>query len=94
MLLCITAAVNDSAGFLLTDRNFVFDPEYVYISPETLEVSLVYVPAILDESGRAGLTGFIADLVLQHVHVDVLMTVYFVQEYWPQFNVRRFTSED
>ncbi len=79
LLLCITAAVHDSAGYLLTDSNFVFDPEYIYISPETLEVSLVYIPAMLNEGGRAELTGFISDLVLQHVHVDGFDDGNFVQ---------------
>ena len=79
LLLCIIAAVNDSAGYLLTDRNFVFDPEYIYISPETLEASLVYIPAMLNEGGPSELTGFISDLVLQHVHVDGFDDGNFVQ---------------
>ena len=69
-LLQVTAAVNDSAGYLLTDSSFIFDPEYIYISPETLEPTLIYVPALIEESSSSSLQSFISDLVLQHINAD------------------------
>lgn len=70
LLLNITSVVNDSAGYLLTVSNFVFDPDYIYISPETLEPMLVYVPAALEGGCGTALQTFISDLLLQHINID------------------------
>lgn len=78
-LLHITTAVNDSAGYLLTDSNFVFNPEHIYISPETLEPVLVYVPVSQEEGFRVTLQGFISDLLLQHINIDGFGSGNFVQ---------------
>ena len=80
LLLHITSAVNDSAGFLLEDSNFIYNAEYVYICPETLEPALIYVPAAQEAGGRAEtLQGFISDLVLQHINVEGFGSGNFVQ---------------
>lgn len=78
-LLHITTAVNDSAGYLLTDSNFVFSPEYIYISPETLEPVLVYVPVLQEEGFGVTLQGFISELLFQHINIDGFGSGYFVQ---------------
>jgi pSer/pThr/pTyr-binding forkhead associated (FHA) protein len=70
LLLNITSVVNDSAGYLLTVSNFVFDPDYIYISPETLDPMLVYIPAVLEGGCGTTLQTFIADLLMQHINVD------------------------
>ena len=79
LLLNIAAAVNDSAGYLLTDSNFIFNPEYIYISPETLEPALIYVPVLQEEVIGTALQGFIADMVLQHINIDGFGSGNFVQ---------------
>lgn len=66
----IVASVNDSTGYLLHVSNFVFNQEYVFINPETLEPALVYVPAAIESTGCGALPDFIADLLLQHIHVE------------------------
>ncbi len=70
LLLNICSVVNDSAGYLLTVSNFVFDPDYIYISPETLEPVLVYIPAALDGGCGTMLQTFISDLLMQHINID------------------------
>jgi hypothetical protein len=70
LLLNITSVVNDSAGYLLTVSNFVFDQDYIYISPETLEPMLVYIPAALEGGCGTTLQTFISDLLMQHINVD------------------------
>lgn len=37
-----------SKGFLLSDNSFLLDAEYIYISPDNMDVSLVYLPVKLD----------------------------------------------
>jgi hypothetical protein len=69
LLLNITSVVNDSAGYLLTVSNFIFDPDYIYISPETLEPMLVYIPAAVEGGCGTTLQTFISDLLLQHINV-------------------------
>lgn len=97
LLLHITAAVNDSAGYLLEDSNFIFNPEYIYISPETLEPALIYVPAPLEEGGRSQLQCFISDLVLMHINVDGFGSGNFVQRILASakseiFNIKGFIA--
>ncbi len=70
LLLQITSAVNDSSGYLLGISNFIIDPEYIYINPETLEPSLVYVPAAINQNGCEAIRCFISELLLAHIHVD------------------------
>ncbi len=79
LLLHIVAAVGDSAGYLLSDTNFLFGSEYTYINPETLEPALIYVPASLEESEGIALQSFVSDLVLQHINVDGFGSGNFVQ---------------
>lgn len=79
LLLYITSAVKDSTGYLLTDTNFIFKPDYIYISPETLEPDLIYVPASLDEHAGITIQGFISDLMLLHINVAGFGSGNFVQ---------------
>lgn len=91
LLLHITSAVNDSAGFLLEDSNFIFNPEYVYICPETLEPALIYVPISQEAGGRVEmLQGFISDLVLQHINVEGFGSGNFVQRILASVNSEVF----
>ena len=80
LLLQITSSVSDSSGYLLGISNFIFDPEYIYVNPETLEPSLVYVPAVISQNGCEVLQGFISDLILMHIHVDGFDRGNFVQK--------------
>lgn len=80
LLLQITSAVSDSSGYLLGVSNFIFNPDYIYVNPETLEPSLVYVPAAISQNGCEVLQGFISDLLLMHIHVDGFDRGNFVQK--------------
>lgn len=66
----IAVSANDSTGYLLHVSNFIFNPEYIFINPETLEPALVYVPAAVGGNGCWALQGFISDLLLHHIHVE------------------------
>jgi len=79
LLLHITSAVNNSAGYLLEDSNFIFNPEYIYINPETMEPALIYFPAPLEDGSGTQLTGFVSDLLLHHINADGFGSGNFVQ---------------
>ncbi len=70
LLLQMTSAVNDSSGYLLCISNFIIDPDYIYVDPETLEPTLVYVPAAIGQNGCEAIRSFISELLLAHIHVD------------------------
>lgn len=80
LILHITSAVNDTSGYLLEISSFIFDPEYIYINPETMEPFLVYVPADIGTDGRQTLQSFISDLLLMHIHAEGFDRGNFVQK--------------
>ena len=80
LILQITSSVSDASGYLLGSSNFILDPDYIYLNPETLEPALVYVPAAINQNGCEVLQGFISDLLLMHIHVDGFDRGNFVQK--------------
>ncbi len=66
----IASAVNDSYGYLLNSSNFVFRQDHIYICPDTLEPSLIYVPACKGGESCETLKGFVSELLLQHIQVE------------------------
>lgn len=69
LLLKIVSAVDDSSGYLLTSSNFVFNLDYVYVDPETLEPAIIYVPACDCVVDGTVLTEFISELVIKHINI-------------------------
>ena len=96
-LINVMSAINESAGYLLADSNFVFDGEYVYIDPETLEPALVYIPTRLEDGWGAVLRSFISDLLMQHINAEEFDGENLVQRILAAtnsrvFNVRSFLN--
>ncbi|MDF2523331.1 MAG: Forkhead-associated protein [Clostridiales bacterium] len=52
MLKYMVKGVVNSAGYLLSDKSFFLDEEYIFINPNTLEVSYVYIPIKLERDTR------------------------------------------
>ncbi len=68
LFLNLSSNINNSAGYLLSSSNFLFDPEYVYIEPDTMEVRLIYIPA--ESGGHCGgtLQTLVSDVLMQHIN--------------------------
>lgn len=66
----IASAENDSYGYLLNSSNFVFRQDYIYICPDTLEPSLIYIPVCKGGESCDTLKGFVSELLLQHIQVE------------------------
>lgn len=68
LLLNLLSCINNSAGYLLSSSNFVLDPEYVFIEPDTMETRLIYIPA--EEGGHSGRTfqSLVSDVLMLHIN--------------------------
>ncbi len=79
LLLNITSSVSDSTGYLLNPESFIFNTEYIYINPETLEPSLVYLPVKSGHIECGTLQGFISELLMMHIQAEGFDKGNFVQ---------------
>lgn len=79
LLLHITSSVSDSSGYLLNPKSFIFNIDYMYINPETLEPALVYIPATIDQSACTTLQSFISELLMMHIEAEGFDKGNFVQ---------------
>lgn len=70
LLLNIFVCINDSAGYLLASSNFVFNAEYMYIDPGTLDIMLIYIPARISDKAAGTLQSFVSDLLMLHINED------------------------
>lgn len=70
LVLDIASAVNDSYGYLLNASNFVLRQDYIYLSPDTLEPYLVYVPSKEGGEDCEALKSLVSELLLQHIQVE------------------------
>jgi len=66
----VASSVNDSYGYLLNSSNFVFRQDYIYICPDSLEPSLIYVPAEKGCESCEALKSFVSELLLQHIQIE------------------------
>lgn len=68
LLLNLSSCINNSAGYLLSASNFVYDPEYVFIEPDTMEPKLVYIPAETEGHGTMTFQDLVSDVLMQHIN--------------------------
>ncbi len=66
----IASSVSDSYGYLLNSSNFIFRQDQIYICPDTLEPSLIYVPAEKGCESCEALKSFFSELLLQHIQIE------------------------
>jgi|LSQX01.3.fsa_nt_gb pSer/pThr/pTyr-binding forkhead associated (FHA) protein len=70
VILNLSSYINNSAGYLLSASNFVFNSDYIYIEPETMEVRLVYIPAEIEDNAIGKLQTLVSELLMQHIHEE------------------------
>jgi hypothetical protein len=49
ILASVCDILTNCRGYLLSDKNFLFDGDYIFINPSTLEVFMVYIPIKTEE---------------------------------------------
>ncbi len=68
LFLSLSSSIINSAGYLLSSSNFLFDPEYVYIEPDTMEARLIYIPAESEDHCGGTLQTLVSDVLMQHIN--------------------------
>jgi FOG: FHA domain len=70
LLADITKLLIDCEGYLLSGSNFILNVDYLYINPETLDISMIYIP--VDAKGDVSFLfrEFIIGLILKHAEID------------------------
>jgi hypothetical protein len=68
LLLNLTSCIINSAGYLLSASNFVFDPEYVFIEPDTMEARLIYIPAEAESHREWTFQALVSDVLMRHIN--------------------------
>lgn len=91
VLLNVSVCINDSAGYLLASSNFVFNAEYVYIDPGTLDIMLVYIPARISGEAAGTLQAFVSDLLMQHINEEGFGSGNLVQRILSEIRSERFS---
>lgn len=76
----IARTLIDSSGYLLSESCFIMEADYIYINPETLELSLIYVPVTVCSDTGNTFRDFITGLILHHVNIDEYDTDNFLQK--------------
>ncbi|HHW48865.1 MAG TPA: FHA domain-containing protein [Clostridiaceae bacterium] len=66
----ISKTLVDCKNYLLSDRCFLLDPDYMYINPSSMEVSMVYVPVAVDMDINSEFREFATNLILYSVNID------------------------
>lgn len=59
----VVSIILGSSKYLLSDKRFLIDTEYVFITPSGLEVSLMYIPAEVEADMQKDLENFVAKLI-------------------------------
>ena len=70
LLADITRLLVDCEGYLLSGSSFILDANYLYINPETLDISMIYIPIDTGYNITSMLGDFILDLILKHADID------------------------
>jgi len=81
IFLGIVKTLLNSKGFLLSDNSFVLDEEYIYINPDTMCISLMYLPVKLDIDITKALKDFAINLVVYSANISEEESDSFLQQF-------------
>lgn len=70
-----------SKGFLLSDKSFILDEEYIYICPDTKYISLVYLPFKVDVDITKALKDFAMNFVVYNANIEAEDSDVFLQQF-------------
>ncbi len=70
-----------SKGFLLSDKSFVLDEEYIFICPDSMRISLVYLPFKFDVDITRALKDFAMNFVVYNANIDEEDSDVFLQQF-------------
>lgn len=70
LLADMVRTIVDSTGYLLSDYSFLLDSDYIFINPENLEISMIYVPVGIEGDTCKAFKDFIINLILQLADIE------------------------
>ncbi|MFZ5988214.1 MAG: DUF6382 domain-containing protein [Bacillota bacterium] len=70
IFLDIVKTILDSKDYLLSDKSFLLDEDYIFINPNTMEVSLVYLPISFDLDINKTLRDFTMNFIMYSANID------------------------
>lgn len=70
ILLSVADIICSCGSYLLSDRCLLLDEDYIYIDKETKNISMVYVPANINEDVTGEIKEFVMRLVMIAVRID------------------------
>lgn len=66
----ILKTILNSKDFLLSDKSYLLNEDYIYINPNTMEVSLVYLPLSIDSNINEQLKSFTMNFIMFSANID------------------------
>lgn len=66
----ITKALLDCKGYLLYERCVLLNADYIYISPDTLQISVVYLPVKMNFDINSKFRDFMMSLIIDSANID------------------------
>lgn len=70
IMLQITTAMLSGMNFLLYNKCFIFQENYIYVNPATCEICLVYLPIQVDTDVNKALRDFIINMVIYSADIS------------------------
>jgi Tfp pilus assembly major pilin PilA len=70
ILLGITRPLIDCGEYLLYDKSFLIDEEYIYINPSTLEIGMIYLPLAVETNISEDFKSFLSNLIISSARMD------------------------
>ncbi|NLP14290.1 MAG: FHA domain-containing protein [Clostridium sp.] len=75
----ITKTILDSKSYLLSDKAFIINKEYIYINPDSMEVALVYLPLNFDININEILKNFTINFIMYGSNIEESSNDNFIQ---------------
>lgn len=75
----ITKTILDAKVYLLSDKAFIINKDYIYINPDSMEVALVYLPVNFDININDNLKNFTINFIMYGANIEESSNDNFIQ---------------
>jgi len=66
----ITKTILSAKDYLLSDRSFILNEDYIFIDPNTMDVSLVYLPLNIENNVNEQLKNFTMNFIMFSANIE------------------------
>ncbi|HOM03326.1 MAG TPA: DUF6382 domain-containing protein [Acetivibrio sp.] len=75
----ITKTILSSKDYLLSDKSYILNEDYIYINPNTMEVSMVYLPLNIEHNVNEQLKNFAINFIMFSANINETNSDNFLQ---------------